>query len=283
MELRRLKTDKIFHASILAVFLLSVSSANGDDAHEDAAKDLFSAGFSALKADRAAEAESEFLAGLKIRQDAQAEYFLGEAQRRLGKFQLAIESYRKSLSLQPKGSTAELATSKISVVQSILSAQKLDNSTSPRPSVSQKSIPSPSGLSTSSDGPREMVAHQWSHIDESNSYGETNKSSYTISFQHDGTLVLRSTVAFSSESWTPVRAAGCPNGTKSATQISDSTYRYSYNPSDSTLVGSIVGTPTIVYANPVCFSPRTGRTELRMRWDGAALVDPDSKKWASIQ
>jgi hypothetical protein len=63
----------------------------------------FRTGFEALKANRLAEAETAFITGLSIHDDAQAEYYLGETYRLNGKRTAAIDRYKKVMTLSPNG------------------------------------------------------------------------------------------------------------------------------------------------------------------------------------
>ena len=82
---------------------------SGTPTTTDAAAKHFKAGLAALKAQKADDAIAEFDAGLKIRPDASALFYLGQAYRLNQQDNLARKAYEDSLALDPASSVAEKA------------------------------------------------------------------------------------------------------------------------------------------------------------------------------
>jgi hypothetical protein len=96
--------------SCLSAMFALLSAGSVASAASGTPEELFKRGFDELSAKQYSAAETDFLAGLKSKNDAQAWYYLGESYRQDGKSGKAYEAYGKSLAVAPKSAVAASAT-----------------------------------------------------------------------------------------------------------------------------------------------------------------------------
>lgn len=90
--------------------------------------DHFAAGLDALRANKLGKAIEEFKAGIAIKDDARAEFYLGHAYQRKGDKKSALARYRRALKLDQKGELAQMARD---VIGSIRRAEEARSATYP--------------------------------------------------------------------------------------------------------------------------------------------------------
>jgi tetratricopeptide (TPR) repeat protein len=234
----------------------------------------FVAGFDALNYDIAI---SEFNEGLRIKDDAEAEYYLGKVYRVKGNNSAALVRFRRSLVLDPASKVADKAQQEESELAAALGTAAQQEEQADQLNLKEHAAHVATAAQQTAENARKALPiGTWIQF-ASRSYSDHIKSwkeTLTIASASAASLTEEDVIKITNPE---TNINDCPDGTFNGSYVTEQNYSVAFDANKQQLILHPLGPYRYTNIYPTCMKiPEGTHNDYILHWDGSSLSDQDT-------